>query len=281
MPYLFTRRRGFTLIELLVVIAIIAILAAILFPVFAKVRENARRISCESNMKQIGIALTQYQQDADEKFPCGLVGGNPPTVRTNSPATGVGVGWAGEIGPFMKSQQIIKCPDDSGSTPFTDSYALNEFLPTSSIAGLAAPATTVLCFEVKNATANPTVTDENATGRSGWGVSAVGDGWPDPGGGNANLPNDIANQVNCSASPCQNLAPTALPALGGANARHNQTTNPFDGSAVYLLADGHVKYYNTRYLSAGENPVGNSNLNSPNCSGAGVSVCYATFDPGN
>ena len=63
------RRRGFTLIELLVVIAIIAILAAILFPVFAKAREKARQASCQSNEKQLGLAFLQYVQDNDEKFP--------------------------------------------------------------------------------------------------------------------------------------------------------------------------------------------------------------------
>ena len=63
------RRQGFTLIELLVVIAIIAILAAILFPVFAKAREKARQISCTSNMKQLGLAFMQYQQDNDEVLP--------------------------------------------------------------------------------------------------------------------------------------------------------------------------------------------------------------------
>src|SRR5450755_3568353 len=68
----FAMRPGFTLIELLVVIAIIAILAAILFPVFARARENAKRASCQSNLKQIGLGFLQYAQDYDETFPLDL-----------------------------------------------------------------------------------------------------------------------------------------------------------------------------------------------------------------
>ena len=100
-------RRGFTLIELLVVIAIIAILAAILFPVFQKVRENARRASCMSNLKQLALGVTQYTQDADELFPSGggfAGSGDPSTNGTN---------WAGQIYPFVKSTGVYRCPDDS------------------------------------------------------------------------------------------------------------------------------------------------------------------------
>src|ERR1035437_1858197 len=81
--------RGFTLIELLVVIAIIAILAAILFPVFAKARENARRASCMSQLKQLGLGMMQYTQDSDEAYPAGLKNNN----------NWLGIGWAGAINP--------------------------------------------------------------------------------------------------------------------------------------------------------------------------------------
>jgi prepilin-type N-terminal cleavage/methylation domain-containing protein/prepilin-type processing-associated H-X9-DG protein len=105
------RKRGFTLIELLVVIAIIAILAAILFPVFARARENARRSSCQSNLKQIGIGIAQYTQDYDEKYPLNPeVGG---VTYTN--AQGVGMSWDMTIQPYIKSHQVMVCPSDSES----------------------------------------------------------------------------------------------------------------------------------------------------------------------
>jgi len=97
--------QGFTLIELLVVIAIIAILAAILFPVFAKVREKARQISCLSNEKQIGLAFTQYVQDYDEKFP-------PMECDTHVGGPNQASSWAGEIYPYVKSTNLFRCPDN-------------------------------------------------------------------------------------------------------------------------------------------------------------------------
>ena len=96
-------RRAFTLIELLVVIAIIAILAAILFPVFAKAREKARQTSCLSNLKQLGLGLVQYAQDYDETYPTYRWGeGN--AGQTNS------VTWWGGIYPYVKNIQVYDCP---------------------------------------------------------------------------------------------------------------------------------------------------------------------------
>ena len=98
-------RRGFTLIELLVVIAIIAILAAILFPVFARARENARRASCQSNLKQIGLGALQYSQDYDEQFITAWYGA---TSDGSDPVTNYK--WMDAIQPYVKSTQLFTCP---------------------------------------------------------------------------------------------------------------------------------------------------------------------------
>ncbi len=102
-------RTAFTLVELLVVIAIIALLAAILFPVFGRVRQKARDVSCLSNMKQIGLGVQQYIQDYDGTFPIFY-------AYNSSPAAGM-QGHKGielELQPYTKSRQIFKCPVDIG-----------------------------------------------------------------------------------------------------------------------------------------------------------------------
>lgn len=134
-------KRGFTLIELLVVIAIIAILAAILFPVFAQAKAAAKKAACLSNTKQIGIGLYLYLQDSDDSLPMA----NYPTWTTGQPTTifafhnGAGISelsWADLLQPYSKNVPIFKCPVDEGIVKATNgqiipgaklSYALNYY----------------------------------------------------------------------------------------------------------------------------------------------------------
>jgi len=99
------KRKAFTLIELLVVIAIISILASILFPVFARARENARRTSCASNLKQIGLGVMQYVQDYDEYY--------PQATRYLVGESGSTIPWFDLIDPYVKSYQVFRCPSSS------------------------------------------------------------------------------------------------------------------------------------------------------------------------
>ena len=151
-------RRGFTLIELLVVIAVIAILAALLFPTFTKVRDNARRASCQSNLRRIGMALMQYTQDNEERYP---VGGN------DIPFGFWGRGWAGEVYPYVGSSEAFRCPDDGTARPSV-SYSFNGNLDGQqrggTLAASIAPAATVLLNECQGADAGVDGVDYFQTG---------------------------------------------------------------------------------------------------------------------
>jgi prepilin-type N-terminal cleavage/methylation domain-containing protein/prepilin-type processing-associated H-X9-DG protein len=131
-------RSAFTLIELLVVIAIIAILAAILFPVFARARENARRASCQSNLKQIGLGIMQYTQDYDERMPGSTANNGGDSSHS----------LAYYVDPYVKSTQIFKCPSDSTANIYSYGYnyanlALNGISNAVAIAKIQTPAETV------------------------------------------------------------------------------------------------------------------------------------------
>jgi len=121
----FEKMKGFTLIELLVVIAIISILSAILFPVFARARENARRASCMSNLKQIGLGMIMYVQDYDERYPLNAWIPSVPQSDNSMPGAkftislpsatpactgGKCVSWMDLIYPYVKSVQVFQCP---------------------------------------------------------------------------------------------------------------------------------------------------------------------------
>lgn len=230
---------AFTLIELLVVIAIIAILAAILFPVFATAREKARQTSCASNLKQLGVAFTQYEQDYDESIPTTIPGGSP------------GTGWATQIYPYAKSSAVFECPDDmTAVSPFI-SYCLNANVMDAqrnkvgmSLSQFDAPAKTVLLLEVAGNQGCDPSQQRNWCSPAGYGYS--GNGW-DPSGGHA------ISVANCTALNTNNLRY----ATGGFYARSETAHSCFDptprhaSGSNYLFADNHVKYLQSSQVSAG------------------------------
>lgn len=150
-----SRRKGFTLIELLVVIAIIAILAAILFPVFARAREAARQSSCLNNLKQIGIGILAYTQDYDETFPYDIYARNGSTTALTYPVDDP-LHYPGAIQPYIKNFKIYQCTSSvPQATPADKMFgywsngaifasATNTGQP---IAAVTAPADVVMCYD--------------------------------------------------------------------------------------------------------------------------------------
>jgi prepilin-type N-terminal cleavage/methylation domain-containing protein/prepilin-type processing-associated H-X9-DG protein len=211
------RMRAFTLVELLIVISIITILAGMLFPVFARARDRARHAACVSNERQLGLALLQYTQDWDERFPSG------GRVST-------GQGWAGQAFPYIRSCAIYRCPQDPGNRADDDddeeqrtgeriSYGLNCNLAGALQGELSAPTSTVMLFEVNDAVAQ-----------------LVGPEWSSPTG--RGLPTDNAPKLGKPFGADY----YATGNLGGISPRLSTTRRPYhDPFSNYLAADGHVK----------------------------------------
>lgn len=234
-------KAAFTLIEVLVVISIIALIAAILFPAFAKARENARRSSCQSNLKQIGLGLLQYVGDHDDKMPASAYGPISPTIQDSNNSSYYK--WMDAIFPYVKSEQLFICPSDSGgkytyslnlpdgeSTQDYGSYGQNgayrnagdaQTPPRSaaylvSLSSMASPAATIWAADTNNR--------EEANGSYGF-------SW-----------------ANAASTPSITTAASGVRQLEKISERHLQTSN-------VLFCDGHVKAMKLEQLTEGQGLV--------------------------
>lgn len=230
------RRRAFTLIELLVVIAIIAILAAILFPVFARAREKARMMACLSNVKQLALGVMQYAQDYDERIP---VAGYAVQNRGS---------WMYQIYPYVKSTQVYNCPD-VGDVQFVPKlgnagvgrtcYGWNS--------GLTASGSSVAAVQVGYSLADlPHASETIIIGENGWINKTAGV-----------LPAFVLFCVNPVKVPAGSSVAsigylpqfrhqsTSSVSVTYANNGKNYTDSlPTDGFANFAFLDGHVKAMN-------------------------------------
>ena len=273
-----SRVRGFTLIELLVVIAIIALLAAILLPVFQAAREKARQSACGSNEKQLGIAFLQYTQDWDELMPVG------DNVNFGNQGLG-GKGWAGQIYSYVKSVGVYGCPSDGNTNsavgPVSSglSYVYNGALASNwqgggsynpvypkqyGLSNMHSPSKTVLLFEAtcgSNSafTYNLTQTPETNSASGNESVASIGCNSAQSGDENAGTTNCNAGTQtgylpavgNLGGLTCTYPRPVCSSAPAGLG-RHNSGSN-------FLACDGHVKWLHGEQVSSGYDAMAEGN----------------------
>ena len=262
--------RAFTLIELLVVVGIVAVIAAILFPVLAHVRERGRRTQCLSNERQLGMAILQYASDNSETL---FVGG----------AYAQGIGWAGKCYPYVKSTQVYRCADDAtadvpaggagsmnGQAMCAVSYGFNSNLagkqvpalpgfrpiPSVGLAEIAAPARTVMLFEAGGNVAALTeagADDQSAYGNTVQGSAVGGSGgvpasdYTFPIGYSTNSSGLVLYATGNMGGKLLNGATKggiALPGEKGSEPRHGDGAN-------YAACDGHVVWLRPEQVSPG------------------------------
>ena len=258
--------RGFTLIELLVVIAIVGIIAAILLPVFAVVRENGRRAVCLSNEPQLGMAMLQYVQDNNETFPSGK--------------EWQGDDWVSQVYPYARDRVLFRCPDDTApddADMIDCAYGLNRNLGHAwnarnalgtrtirnagdGLAALTVPSHTDLFFEISNSLVLPSsgrFSDGSITGNGGIDDCSYGGGGAAstdanfPCGSRSGMPTYATGSIggrrlNGAAQSGHTVNGEMVD--GGNTARHK-------GGADYVACDGHAVWLRPEAVSGGDDAV--------------------------